>query len=48
MRATREEVQLLRQAAAAAGSTLTAFIVSTALQEATMLIRQSTALSKEH
>ena len=38
LRATREEVQLLRQAATASGLTLTAFIMSTAQREATLML----------
>gem|GEM_PF-2908655 len=43
LRATTQEVRRLRQAAAIARSTLTAFIMSTALREATVILGQSTA-----
>jgi len=41
LRATPQEVELLRQAAAAAGSTLTAFIMSAALREAQYVTTRS-------
>jgi|APCry1669189034_1035192.scaffolds.fasta_scaffold12967_5 uncharacterized protein (DUF1778 family) len=43
LRATPQEVRLLRQAAAIARSTLTAFIMSTALPHATVIFGQFTA-----
>ena len=43
LRATKPEVRLLRQGATAAGLTLTAFVMSTALREATLILGRSTA-----
>ena len=48
LRATKQEVGLLRQAATAAGLTLTAFVMSTALREATLILGRSIAPPKEH
>jgi uncharacterized protein (DUF1778 family) len=46
LRATPQEVSLLRQAAAAARVTLTAFIIATALREATSLRSQTDGAEK--
>lgn len=46
LRATPQEVSLLRQAAAAARVTLTAFIIATALREATSLLSQTDGAEK--